>query len=66
MILVVAFGLEAVMALVGEAFVWIKLIGAGYLVWIGWRMFTSHGELAAGKSHTAAQPDPLRHRGRRW
>ena len=56
MVLVVAFGLEAVMAVVGEAFVWIKLIGAAYLVWIGWRMFTSDGQLGAAKATKQRTP----------
>ena len=56
MVLVVAFGLEAVMALVGEAFVWIKLIGAAYLVWIGWRMFTSDGHLGSAKATKQRTP----------
>ncbi|MEX0860299.1 MAG: LysE family translocator [Cucumibacter sp.] len=45
MVLIVALGLEAVVALIGEAFVWIKLAGALYLVWIGWRMFNASGRL---------------------
>lgn len=38
--LVLAFGLPVVIAVVGEAFVWLKLVGAAYLVWLGiglWR-----------------------------
>ena len=45
MVVVVALGLEAVMAFVSEAFTIIKLVGAAYLVWIGWKMLTSSGEL---------------------
>jgi homoserine/homoserine lactone efflux protein len=45
MVTIVALGLEAVMALVSEAFVIIKLVGAAYLVWIGWKMFSSKGHL---------------------
>jgi threonine/homoserine/homoserine lactone efflux protein len=56
MVVIVAFGLEAVMALVSEAFTLIKLAGAAYLVWIGFKMFTSSGKLnldatAPGKSY---------------
>lgn len=40
MVLVVALGLEAVVTVVGEVFVWIKLAGALYLIWLGWRMFS--------------------------
>lgn len=45
MVIVVALGLEAVMTLVSEAFLIIKLVGAAYLIWIGFRMFTSSGRL---------------------
>ena len=45
MVLVVALGLEAVMSLVAEAFIVIKLVGAAYLIWIGWKMFSSSGAL---------------------
>jgi homoserine/homoserine lactone efflux protein len=49
MLLTVAFGLEAVMAFMGWAFEWIKLAGAAYLVWIGWRMFTAKRPAEAGE-----------------
>lgn len=45
MILVVAFGLEAVISFMGWAFDIIKLIGAAYLVWLGFKMLRSHGEI---------------------
>ncbi|MGV8855494.1 MAG: LysE family translocator [Devosia sp.] len=46
MVLIVAVGLEAVMTLVAGAFEIIKLAGAAYLVWIGWKMLHSSGQLA--------------------
>jgi homoserine/homoserine lactone efflux protein len=46
MVFIVAVGLEAVMTLVSGAFEIIKLAGAAYLVWIGWKMFRSTGKLA--------------------
>lgn len=46
MVTVVALGLNMVMELVSEAFLIIKLVGAAYLVWIGWKMFTTSGQLA--------------------
>lgn len=39
-LIILAFGLSAIIAFVGEAFVWIKLVGAAYLIWLGislWR-----------------------------
>lgn len=48
MVLVVAVGLEAVMGLVAGAFDIIKLIGAAYLVWIGFKMIRSSGQLDIG------------------
>jgi len=48
MVLIVALGLETVMAVVSEAFTAIKLIGAAYLVWVGFRMFTASGKLELG------------------
>ena len=46
MVFIVAVGLEAVMTLVSGAFEIIKLTGAAYLVFIGWKMFRSNGQLA--------------------
>ncbi|KRA99405.1 transporter [Devosia sp. Root685] len=45
MVLIVAVGLEAVMNVVSGAFEIIKLVGATYLIWIGWKMFRSSGQL---------------------
>lgn len=47
MILVVATGMEALVSFMGFAFDWIKLIGAAYLVWLGYKMLRSSGELGA-------------------
>lgn len=51
MVFVVAVGLEAVMTFVSGAFEIIKLAGAAYLVWIGWKMFRSSGKLDMAASH---------------
>lgn len=45
MVFIVAIGMDAVMTVVSEAFTVIKLVGAAYLIWIGWKMFTSSGKL---------------------
>lgn len=47
MILVIAFGLEAVMSVMGWAFDWIKMLGAIYLIWLGYRMLRASGEIEA-------------------
>ncbi|HUH78197.1 MAG TPA: LysE family translocator [Devosia sp.] len=48
MTLVVALGMQALVAFMGRAFDWIKLVGAAYLVWLGWKMWRSNGEIGAG------------------
>lgn len=58
MVLVVALGLEVVMAFVSEAFTVIKLLGAAYLVWVGFKMITASGAVdisASRKRMTAAR-----------
>lgn len=52
MIGVVGLGLEAVMGFMAFAFDWIKLAGAAYLVWLGFNMLRSSGQLG----HAAAGP----------
>ena len=50
MVVVVAFGLEAVVAFMGWAFDYVKLAGAAYLIWIGINMLRSDGHLGAGRA----------------
>lgn len=45
MVLIVALGLETVVALMGEAFFWLKLAGAAYLVWLGIKLLRSDGSI---------------------
>ena len=45
MLLMVALGLQTVIAFMGYAFVWIKLAGAAYLIWLGYRLLTSSGDI---------------------
>jgi len=41
MVVVVALGLQAVIGFMSWAFFWVKLVGAAYLLWIGFKMITS-------------------------
>lgn len=50
MVLVVALGLEGVMALMAEWFFAIKLVGAAYLIYIGVKMLRSDGSFAQEKN----------------
>jgi threonine/homoserine/homoserine lactone efflux protein len=52
MTFVVALGMEALVAFMGWAFDYIKLIGAAYLVYLGWNMLRSNGELGQGEVKT--------------
>ncbi|MGI9351081.1 MAG: LysE family translocator [Rhizobiaceae bacterium] len=49
MILIVALGLETVVSVMGEAFFWIKLAGAAYLIWLGVKLLRSKGNLGKAK-----------------
>jgi len=50
MLIVVALGLETVVALMAEWFDLVKLIGAGYLVWLGIKLWRSDGEVGAAQT----------------
>lgn len=45
MILVLAAGLSAVVELMSVAFDWLRLAGAAYLIWLGVKLWRSHGTL---------------------
>lgn len=49
MVLVVAVGLDALVSFMGWAFDWVKLLGAAYLVWLGFNMLRSTGQLGGEK-----------------
>jgi threonine/homoserine/homoserine lactone efflux protein len=53
MILVVGLGLQAVMGFMAFAFDWIKLAGAAYLIWLGYNMLMSKGELGTAAAGPA-------------
>ncbi|MDJ0614535.1 MAG: LysE family translocator [Rhizobiaceae bacterium] len=50
MILIVALGLETVVTVMGQAFFWIKLLGAAYLIWLGYKLLRSDGTLGTAKA----------------
>lgn len=47
MIVILAFGLQAILSFVGEAFFWIKLLGGAYLIWVGISLLRSDGSFGA-------------------
>jgi threonine/homoserine/homoserine lactone efflux protein len=47
MVAVVMLGLASLAAALGEWFFWIRLAGAAYLIWLGWKLLTSPGEVDA-------------------
>ena len=49
MILVVASGMQALVAFMAFAFDWIKLLGAAYLIWLGFKMLRSSGDLGSAE-----------------
>lgn len=55
MVGVVVFGLASLIATVGEWLFWIKLAGAIYLIWLGWKMIWASGEIEQKKT----APPPL-------
>ena len=56
MVFVVAIGFDALVGFMGWAFDWIKLLGAVYLVYLGFNMLRSSGKLSKG---TAVKQDSL-------
>jgi threonine/homoserine/homoserine lactone efflux protein len=56
MVIVVAFGLEAVVSFMGWAFDYVKLAGAAYLIWIGINMLRSTGQLGEGRAGAPRTP----------
>jgi homoserine/homoserine lactone efflux protein len=50
MVLVAGIGLSSVIAALGHWFEWVRLAGAAYLIWLGWKMFRSAGADLDGTS----------------
>jgi homoserine/homoserine lactone efflux protein len=55
MIAVAGIGLSSVIAAMGHWFDWVRLAGAAYLIWLGWKMHRSAGA-AAGSAIEARPP----------
>lgn len=43
MVVIAGIGLSSVIAALGHWFEWLRLAGAAYLIWLGWKMFRSAG-----------------------
>ena len=54
MMLVLVVGLSSIIATMGIWFDWLRLIGAAYLIWIGWKLLRSTG----GFDQPAGAPPP--------
>ena len=46
MMLVLVIGLSSIIATMGYWFDWLRLFGAAYLVWLGWKLIRSSGSFA--------------------
>ncbi|MCV3239555.1 LysE family translocator [Mesorhizobium sp. ZC-5] len=49
MIAIVGIGLTSMIEAMGHWFEWVRLLGAAYLIYIGWQMIRSSGKLAEGE-----------------
>jgi threonine/homoserine/homoserine lactone efflux protein len=49
MIAVVGIGLTSLIEAMGHWFDWLRLAGAAYLVWLGWKMIRASGDAADGQ-----------------
>ena len=53
MIGIVGIGLNSMIEAMGHWFEWVRLLGAAYLIWLGWQMIRSRGDIAAGEAPAA-------------
>ena len=49
MIAIIGIGLASAIEAMGHWFEWLRLIGAAYLIWMGFQMIRSSGRIAAGE-----------------
>ncbi|MEL7273839.1 MAG: LysE family translocator [Pseudomonadota bacterium] len=54
MLLILALGFEAVAAFLAEMFEWLRLVGAAYLIWLGYKLLRADGTL--GSAEEAVKP----------
>jgi threonine/homoserine/homoserine lactone efflux protein len=54
MIAVAGIGLSSVIATMGHWFEWLRLAGAAYLIWLGWKMFRAAGSSVDGGPNAPA------------
>lgn len=45
---IVLLGLASLIAAMGAWFIWLRLVGAAYLIWLGCKLLMASGEIAAG------------------
>ncbi|HEY3719707.1 MAG TPA: LysE family translocator [Roseiarcus sp.] len=45
---IVLLGLASLIAAMGAWFIWLRLVGAAYLIWLGCKLLMASGEMAAG------------------
>ena len=50
MVVVLAIGLASTMQVLGHWFDWLRLAGAVCLIWLGWKLLRSTGDLAAARA----------------
>ncbi|WP_353643548.1 LysE family translocator [Mesorhizobium sp. WSM2239] len=53
MIAIVGIGLNSMIEAMGHWFEWVRLLGAAYLIYIGWQMIRSSGKLSEGEAPVA-------------
>jgi homoserine/homoserine lactone efflux protein len=53
MIAIVGVGLNSLIEAMGHWFEWVRLLGAAYLIYIGWQMIRSSGRLSEGEAPVA-------------
>src|SRR5688500_19577667 len=53
MIVIAGIGLTTVIEAMGHWFELLRLLGAAYLIWMGWQMIRSSGKLAQGEAAIA-------------